>query len=292
MDLLNGAAPAYRRRLLIDLLVFHGAAFAITWVIVGMYIWNADAATRMFGPMQLGAPAFYVAVYGPTLAAIAVTAWRYGRAGLRDLFGALLRVRVKWYWIAISLLAFPGLWLCVGLVQAAAEGSLGSFDLRPWAVALPLLLLGGHLLTDPGALGEELGWRGFVLPRLLELMDARMAALLIGVVWAVWHLPAFYVASMSQSGFEFLPFVLRVTAFSVFMTWLFVNTNGSVLWAGVVPHMMFNATPRAGIMPVGWIILVAAVVILVLAGKHLRGRRRPRPQLPQSVFLRQTAGPA
>src|SRR3546814_14240836 len=92
-----------------------------------------------------------------------------------------------------------------------------------------------------------------MLPRLLEMTDARTASLVLGALWAVWHLPAFYVSSLSQSGNEFLPFFLRVVAFSVFMTWIFVHTRGSVLWAGVVPHMTFNATPPAGFAPAGWL---------------------------------------
>jgi membrane protease YdiL (CAAX protease family) len=287
MDILSDDARrrATRRRLLVDLLVFGGIAFAITWIIVGLYIWNAEAVTRLIGPMALGAPAFYLAVYAPALAAIVVTAVRYGRPGLASLFGSLLRIRAKWIWIAISLLGYPALWLVTSLVAAASDGRLAAFDFHPWLVGLPLVLLGGHLLKDPGALGEELGWRGFALPRLLELTDARIASLVLGVVWAVWHLPAFYVGSLSQSGFAFLPFVLQVVAFSVFMAWLFVNTRGSVLWAGVVPHMMINATPHAGIHPVGWVFIVVAALILVFGGRHLRGPGRPRAVLPQSALL-------
>src|SRR5690606_8771504 len=114
---------------------------------------------------------------------------------------------------------------------------------------------------------------------------------ILGVVWAVWHLPAFYVGSLSQSGFDFLPFVFRVTAFSVFMSWLFVNTRGSVLWAGIVPHMFFNAVPDAGIEPVGWIAMLAGVVVLVLAGRHLRGPGRAAAPLPQFGLLSSTQNP-
>lgn len=287
MDVLSNDAlhRAMRRRLLVDLLVFGAIAFAITWLVVGLYIWNAEATTRLIGPMALGAPAFYLAVYAPALAAIAVTAIRYGRRGLAGLFGSLVRIKAKWIWIAISLLGYPALWLVTSLVVAASDGRLAGFDFQPWLVGLPLVLLGGHLLRDPGALGEELGWRGFALPRLLELTDARIAALLLGLVWAVWHLPAFYVGSLSQSGFDFLPFVLQVMAFSVFMTWLFVNTRGSVLWAGVVPHMLFNATPHAGIHPIGWVFIAVAALILVFGGKYLRGPGRPRAVLPQSTLL-------
>jgi membrane protease YdiL (CAAX protease family) len=288
MDVLTdpGAAdPGLRRRLVVDLLIFGAATFALTWLIVGLYIWDNAAVTRAIGPMKLGAPAFYVAVYAPALAAIAVTVARHGRAGLASLFGSLVRIRVRWIWIAVSLLGYPLLWLAVGLVQVGAGGDLAQFDFRPWLVALPLLLLHGAILKDPGALGEELGWRGFALPRLLELTHARNASLLLGLVWAVWHVPAYFVGSLSQSALALAPFILQVMAFSVFMAWIFVNARGSVLWAGVVPHMLINATPHAGIHPVGWVFIVVAALILVFGGRHLRGPGRPRAVLPQSALL-------
>jgi len=281
-----------RRRLIVDLLIYCAATFAITWLIVGLYIWNAAAVTRVFGPMKLGAPAFYLAVCAPSLSAIVITGLRYGRAGLASLFGSLVRVRVRWIWIVVSLLGYPALWLVVGLVEAAAGGRFDHFDFHPWLVGLPLIILSGRILVDPGALGEELGWRGFALPRLLELIDARSASLLLGIVWAIWHLPAFFVGSMSQSSLAFLPFVGTVVSFSVFMTWLFVHVRGSVLLAGVVPHMLFNATPHAGITPVDWIIWVAAALILILGGRHLRGWGPPAAVLPQSALFAARAGAA
>lgn len=287
---MNELDARVRRRLATDLVVFGGLTFALTWLVVGAYIWDNDAATAAIGPMKLGAPAFYVAVYAPAIMALLVTAFRYGRGGLGSLLASLVRVRVRWTWIAISLLGYPALWLLVYLIKATAGGQLRGFDFDPWLVALPLLLLHGFILRDPGALGEELGWRGFALPRLLELMHARNAALILGLVWAVWHLPAFYVASLSQSTFAIAPFVVQVTAFSVFMTWVFVNARGSVLWAGVIPHMLFNAVSHAGIRPVGWVFTGVAVVILMLGGKHLTGLGRPRKTLPQSSVLLDQAG--
>jgi membrane protease YdiL (CAAX protease family) len=281
-----------RRRLIADLLIYGAATFTITWLIVGLYIWNGVAVSRIFGPMKLGAPAFYLVVCAPSLSAIVITALRYGRAGLASLFGSLVRVRVRWIWVAVSLLGYPALWLVVGLVRAAAGGNFAHFDFHPWLVGLPLIILSGRILVDPGALGEELGWRGFALPRLLELIDARSASLLLGIVWAVWHLPAFFVGSMSQASLAFLPFVGTVVAFSVFMTWLFVHARGSVLLAGVVPHMLFNATPHAGIVIVDWIVMAAAALILILGGRHLRGWGRPAAVLPQSALFAARAGAA
>src|SRR3546814_19150116 len=69
------------------------------------------------------------------------------------------------------------------------------------------------------------------------------------------------------------------------MTWLFVHTRGSVLWAGIVPHMLINAASKAGITPVFWATVAAAVMIIIFGGKHLRGIGWPKADLPQSTFL-------
>jgi membrane protease YdiL (CAAX protease family) len=273
-----------RRRLIMDLLIYTIATFTITWVVVGLYIWDTDRVTPILGPMKLGSPTFYVAVYAPTAVSIALTAIRYGRAGLASLLGSVLRFRAPWLWIALSLLGYPLLWLIVALIQNAATGNLASFSFTPWVVTLPLLLVSARVFIDAGALGEELGWRGFALPRLLELTNARNASLLLGLIWGVWHLPAFFVGSMSQSGLAFVPFVATVIAFSVLMTWLFVHTRGSVFWAGIVPHTLFNLVPHAGIHPVGWITMAVALAVLVLGGKHLRGWKKPPKEIPQSAL--------
>ena len=278
--------PATRRRLYIDLLIFFIAAFALTWLIFLPYLWDEEAATKLFGPMQLGAPVFFMAVYAPSVAGLIISAARYGLPGFTDLIKSAVRVRANIFWIAVCLFGYPGLWLVVALINAAFGGELASFDFSPWFVALPAVLLAGHILTDPGVLGEELGWRGFALPRLLELIDARSASLILGVIWAVWHLPAFFVSTLSQSGVNFGLFVVNVTAFSVIMTWLFVHVRGSVLWAGIIPHMLFNSVAKAGITPVFWVTVLAAAMILVFGGKTLRGFGRPPAELPQSALLR------
>ena len=70
--------PATRRRLYVDLLIFFIAAFALTWLIFLPYLWDEEAATKLFGPMQLGAPVFFMAVYAPSVAGLIISAARYG----------------------------------------------------------------------------------------------------------------------------------------------------------------------------------------------------------------------
>src|SRR3546814_13888644 len=115
-------------------------------------------------------------------------------------------------------------------------------------------------------------------------MDARRASLLLGLVWAVWHLPAFFLSTLSQSQVNFGLFILNVVAFSVFMTWLFVHTRGSVLWAGIVPPMLINASSKAGFTPVFWATAAASVMILLLRGTHFRGIGLPNAHCSEAAW--------
>jgi membrane protease YdiL (CAAX protease family) len=253
-----------------ELLVFGAVTFSITWGVLALYLVDVAWATQTFGPMKLGAPMFYLAVSAPAIAAIVLTLNESGWSGLWGFIASLARGSTAWPWIAISIFGYPLLWLFVALVTAVSQGKLDSLDLTPWSVTLPAILIGGHLLKDVGALGEEPGWRGYALPRLLRLMSARAAAMLLGFVWAVWHLPAFFLGSLSQSGIDFVPYLLNVMAFSILMTLIYVRSNGNVLWAGIVPHMMFNAVPKAGIAPILWVTVAVGIAVLLICGPHMR----------------------
>jgi membrane protease YdiL (CAAX protease family) len=194
-----------------------------------------------------------------------------------------VRVAGSWRWVLLSLVGYPVLWLVVAIVEALLDGKgLSSVAYRDWYALLPSVILSGFVFHDAGPLGEELGWRGYALPRLLRLVGPRQAAVLLGALWAVWHIPAFFLAGLSQSKFQFGDFFLQVISFSIFMTLLFLHTRGSVLLAGIIPHMWFNAVSKAGIHPVGWITIALAAGLL-LVGRPLwgmdRSAGRPSPDL-------------
>jgi membrane protease YdiL (CAAX protease family) len=79
--------------------------------------------------------------------------------------------------------------------------------------------------------GEELGWRGYALPLLLEKRSAVSASLILGLIWGVWHLPTFVIPGTPQYGLPFAAFVLLTIEYSILMTWVFLHTHGSVLIA-------------------------------------------------------------
>ena len=84
--------------------------------------------------------------------------------------------------------------------------------------------------------GEELGWRGYALPRLLERFSPLVASLILGVIWWLWHLPTFFIAGTPQFRQPVVAFLIMTTAYSILMTWIFLHTHGSVLIATLVPR--------------------------------------------------------
>lgn len=95
------------------------------------------------------------------------------------------------------------------------------------------------ILVIGGPLGEEIGWRGFVLPRFLKQTTPLMAGLECGILWAVWHLPLFWLPGSSQTGMPLPLFVLEVLAVSVIFTWIYLRSSRSLL-AILLAHTSFN----------------------------------------------------
>jgi len=212
--------------------------------------------------------------YGPAVAAVLAAALWNGRAGLRELGSRLIRWRVGVRWYALVLVGPAAFWALVLGVFAALGWSTEIGEppmIEQGALAVvPLLLV--LALTD--GLGEEAGWRGYALPRQLERFGALPASLLLGVVWAVWHLPLFWTDGAALDGARFWILLLELPAMSMLYTWLFVNTRGSALLA-ILFHAAWNActvgasvagnTIRAALVIVALKWLLAAVVAALRA---------------------------
>src|SRR5262245_54805780 len=164
----------------------------------------------------------FLALFGPAAAAIIVTAGAEGRAGVRALFQrvAIWRVGLRWYAIALGLPAVLSLG-AVGLSLAlGAPAEVRFNELSPLTAILFFLVI-----------GEELGWRGYALPRLQARYGALGASLILGVLWAAWHLPNQFIEGLEFYGYGFGAFALYVVAMTVLFTWLANQTRGSVLLA-------------------------------------------------------------
>ena len=262
--------------------VFLVLTFGLTWSIAATAILAADWFTAVFGGLNARAPMFYLAVWSPNIAAFVVTLMVSGWSGISDLFARLFRWRVRpWVWIA-ALGFFPVLMLIAELIGLALGDPLPTTAnwtaLAAGMVTLPLLAL--------GPLGEELGWRGFLLPRLLDRVQPLTAALILGPVWMAWHLPAFFLSGMPQSNMSLFIFVLSGVSLNVFITWLFLNARHSILIAGIIPHASANAWAES-MGSITWInagVLVGGAVLLVwLVGLREVGAAQDQQKVARST---------
>ncbi len=181
-------------------------------------------------------------VFGPSLAGVVVIAMTSGKEGLRDLGQRALRWRVGLRWWGVALF-FSGFLLLVSIAFNVVflGGNLPSFAfLRQEWYLIPAVFL---ITLLGGPLGEEFGWRGFALPHLQRRRGALAASLILGTVWAFWHLPLFFQPDSihAQIGIKFLPvYLLGEIVLASVMTWVYNETGGSLLVGGIMLHNADN----------------------------------------------------
>jgi membrane protease YdiL (CAAX protease family) len=213
----NRVAEAIRRR---PLAAFFVLAFAFSWLPSVSYL-----ATRS-GPAILSC--------GPALAAILVISLTSGKQGLKALFRSMVQWRVGLRWWAVAIftpIVLSGLATCLNIAFGAPTPSAD--DVANWTNVLPTALI---ILLVPiiGGAWEEPGWRGFALPRLLAERSPFVSSLFLGTLWALWHLPVYFVGDQHWSDLVLVPIA------TVVFTWLFRNALGSLMIA-MVFHAMNNA---------------------------------------------------
>jgi membrane protease YdiL (CAAX protease family) len=246
---------------------FFALTFAISWAIWwGMALTSLSIAT---GP---GAVLNVVALSGPSITALVLSAV-LGGSRLRRLFDGLSVSRASAQWVLVALLLPEAMILGAIAISVVAFGAptpvitIALVGVLAWEF-VRILLLGGPL-------GEELGWRGFALPRLQARHTALRASLLLGLVWGLWHIPLYYVPGTGQfetvSGgmspaFAIGAFVVWTIGLSILFTWLFNETRGSLIVV-ILFHTSINlgAFVPAAVGSVGAASFLYAIVTWVVA---------------------------
>lgn len=216
-----------------DLLPFFVIAFLIAWGIFALYIFASEPMVRIFGQLTGGHPLFYLAVYAPAIAAIGLVLYRQGMGGLRRFLSRLLLWRTSVYGYVLMFLVVPLVFYASALFKADSSDTLFPFpSVSAYLMALFLMAIKGPV--------EEIGWRGLALPLLQRSMAPIGAAVVLGILWGVWHLPAFVRSGTPQSAWSFAPFFLGVVALSVIVTSLFNSSRGSILIPAVFHLQVIN----------------------------------------------------
>jgi membrane protease YdiL (CAAX protease family) len=273
------------------------ALFAITGIgMAPLFFYQLDLSKLTFSsriPLVVGI-GIELTAYAPTLAALAVAGFMLGGGGIRRLMRPVIRWRVGVHWYAIALVGPSLLFLAGDVIRLAIGAALpGTWFAVPTAAAFAFLI--GALIA--GSFGEEVGWRGVGQRELQQKYGALWAAVLVGVIWSLWHLwpvaapGGLGTTTWSEAGLTFV----RLIATSVIYGWLFNSTRGSlviVMLAHAGHNLAVRLVPPAdsvqhGDPVVTSLYVVAAVVVVLWAGSRWLSRFHefPEPLRQESGYL-------
>ena len=258
------------------LISFYVLTYAISWL-----LW---APLVIFSDSIPGPAGFILLLLGslvPSTLGLVFIGLLQGKAGVRRVLRRLIhgRIGLRWYLAVLALAMLAPLAVGVSILFGGATPVVDQ-------TIFGVLFLFAFMIFPGSALGEELGWRGFVLPRMQARHSALKASLIIGILWGTWHLPLWLRGAESNPISLYIPFVLAVIASSVICTWLYNNTSGSLLII-VLYHAAINLPITVLITPLGSqqaqpfliyvaLAVIAAVAVVIATGAENLSRTAPR----------------
>ena len=219
------------------------------------------------GPLML---VIALTPYGPTIAGFVMAAMTEGKLGVKALWGRFWNRNISFKWLLVILLFSPVLRLIANLVSRTLDGQTYPFltyPNQPWMFIPPFI---ANTLIN-GGMSEEFGWRGYVLPRFQARWNALISSIVLGAIWASWHIPLWFVPGDTHNQRNFWEWAGFLILFSILMTWIFNNTKGSVL-AAILFHGMANSVGDliwccgSSVWPFYGLELAAVILIVIIFG--------------------------
>jgi uncharacterized protein len=272
-------------------------AFAFSWLLFlpGPLMYYGVLSLN---PSVLGALAI-TGLLGPIFSGFVMTALTEGREGVGDLLRRIVLWRVGLRWYLFALLGVPAVMVLGTIVLR--PGALASFDVTAQPFSLSYLIAFVSMVLIGGPLFEEPGWTGFAQPRLQRLHGPLVGGLVLGSLWALWHLPGFLIPSQGLTDIpprgtvlDFVVFVLALMGLRLVIMWVVNNTRGSVLMA-ILTHASWNTFYSAaliGLFPVGSVLgsylnlTISAWALALVIIALTRGRLGYRPEAPEAPRVR------
>lgn len=203
------------------------------------------------------------AIFGPLVSSFTLTLKAYGKEGLKKLLKKGVDIDFQKKWLIPTLFLSPLLAFLSLIVVVQFEGdSVLAYGIS-WQMFFPVMAL---IFLTGGPLAEEYGWRGFALGRLQNKWDALTSALIVGLIWSIWHIPLHFISGTTQEQIPLYQSFIIIPLSSIFYTWLYNNTGGSVLIA-----MLFHLSGNMGgalfpywLSDLGrWIFFILNVIVLI-----------------------------
>jgi len=237
------------------LLPFLIITFGLAWGILGLYVFLPVQMEAMFGELTGNHPLFYLAVYAPAIAAISIVFFMSRKEGIRLFLGRLFMWHVSVWWYVFMLVGIPSLFYIGAIMKGLDLAEM--FPVSSFSAYLGALVL--FAIKGPV---EEIGWRGFALPLLQRKMSPLWAGLVLGIIWGIWHLPAFLLSGTPQSTWSFTDFFVGTVALSLIVTALFNASRGSILLPALFHLQVINPLwPDAQPYDTVPFVVAAAVVV-------------------------------
>ncbi len=276
----SGAAPAAVKPAGGSLPAFFLLTYALMWACF------IPVAVAIPANTPAGHVLLLLGAFSPSIMAVWLTLRAQGAAGVKRLLSRVVQWRapVRYYLFAAGFMA--AIKLMVAVIYRASTGAWPRFGNESWYVIILAMIF-----STPFQAGEEIGWRGYALPRLEIRFGLAGGSIFLGLIWACWHLPQFFIAAADTYRQSFPVYVLQVTAISVVMAWVWKQTNGSVLLTmlmhsavnnskDIVPSAMLGGTSTFGFKasPVAWL---TVLLLWVCAAYFLHRISRVKSSVPQ-----------
>lgn len=241
--------------------------FASSWI-----LWGIIIIANQFNLLQYGTPLFYLFFIGggvaPAVCAI-ILKKKYSTSEDNKLFIKKIiypKYHIGWYFFVIAL-AFTYMFLPILIGEGFIEGPLYIVIL-----AFPFMIFGGGL--------EELGWRGFLLPALQKKFSVSTSTVIVGIIWACWHIPLFYISGTSQASMSFFWFFIDIFSISFLLSAIY-NATGSILFC-IIFHALTNAFYEVFVindnLKKSCIMLLFSIVIFIVIGKITESKMKRKMQ--------------
>ncbi|MCR3956652.1 MAG: CPBP family intramembrane metalloprotease [Gudongella sp.] len=244
-----------------ELRVFFLVTFAFTWILwilallsanLGMNLWLSQGSYITLG------------IFVPSTAGIVCTYIFGGKAEAYGLIRSMTNIHMNIKWLLQVFLVLPGVSAVATLVYVILGNALPEVEFPPWFI--PIVFV--YILVLMGPLGEEAGWRGFALKRLLMYQTPIKASVILGMIWSIWHLPLFFIVGTTQNlltEFGLIPVLFGYSVYtimiSILITVYYIKTDYN-LFGAIILHTMGNLS--LGFLPIIFTRIGAIILLVVL----------------------------
>ncbi len=248
--------------------------FFLTIIIICTMAFSITIPLTQLGILKYGSPIFMIfyglSGYSPAISGILTTKKFYSDLDFKTFLRSCINLNRSFkeymYVIVSALILWTVPYFVINFFYTTQAMLNSPLIFLSWIT--PIMILGGGL--------EEIGWRGFLLPKLLNKYSITKSSIIIGIIWSIWHIPLWFVVGSPQQNINFIPFALSCIASSFVLTFIYIQTNS--IWLCILFHALDNACSYVFKFSVDVHIIISLATALVgfailyISNKYIRNR--------------------